>query len=224
MIRATIVLAAAAAAAAGGLPWQNPLLPLRERVQDIIRRLTLEQKVANLEAIAPGLKDIGLVPYSYAQECERGYLNAPVATAFPQGSGLAQTFDPAVVYAIGRATSDEAHAYYNSHRRTNASGMRSLSCFGPVVNFPKSPLWGRSQEGLRGEAPDTLTRQMVQAYTTGLQFLGEAPEDWRTGRPASGAFDEAHRARAQPDPKVCGPNATVGRRPEILTILKHFVA
>lgn len=204
--------------------WLDPTLPLENRTVLLIENLSLEQKVAFLDTTPPAMPEIGFVGYDFVQDCERGFNQAPQATMFPTGSGLASTFDPSLVYSIGRAAADEAHAWYNDLRAANHSAPRSLSCFGPVTNFAKSPLWGRAQEGLRGEGPDALTRQLVQAYIYGLQGISDPKPDAATGRMPSGAYDSFVRSQEQPDPAKCGPNSQLGVRPEVLTILKHFAA
>lgn len=156
-------------------PFQDPSLPWDERVQDLVGRLTLEEKIAQMShggAInngpAPAISRLGINPWQWGTECLRGDVNAGLATAFPQALGLAASFNTSMLYAMARATSDEVRAKHNFAVSNGSYAFHTgIACWSPVINMFRDPRWGRGQETY-GEDP-YLTGMMVQQYVTGLQ-------------------------------------------------------
>ena len=126
-------------------PWQDPTLPVGERVDNLISLLTLDEKVSLLSAAAPAVPRIELPAYQWAHECERGDTNG--RTAFPSGIALGTSFNATLVQLVAHATAIEVRAGYS----INASGHGGASCFGPVTNLIRDPRWGRANEMLGGE-------------------------------------------------------------------------
>jgi len=156
-------------------PFQNTTLSFSDRVEDLVRRLSLEEKVAqmshggaNFNGPAPAIKELGIHPYQWGTECLRGIVAAGKATSFPQALGLAATFNPDVLYAVAKATSIEVRAYNNYYVNNSDYGFHhGLSCWSPVINIARDPRWGRNQETY-GEDP-YMTGVMADRYVRGLQ-------------------------------------------------------
>jgi len=151
-------------------PFQDPKLPWNDRVDDLVNRLTLEELVNNSLAIyplkPPSVDRLGVNSYQFITECLRGYTDRN-ATAFPQSLGLAATFSREVLYNMSYAVSHEVRAFYNTDRKRGIYGRSGLSCFSPVINIMRHPLWGRNQETY-GEDP-YLSGELVMQYVHGLQ-------------------------------------------------------
>ena len=104
----------------------NASLPVAQRLQDLMGRLTLAEKLTQLTHISPGVARVGLPAYSYNGNCNHGEAGPPkrphTATVFPQSLALAESWDMEAIHAVGRATADEARADYNDGYR---AGMHS---------------------------------------------------------------------------------------------------
>ncbi|XP_074301964.1 beta-D-xylosidase 1-like [Silene latifolia] len=145
-------------------------LPIHARVQDLIGRLNLQEKVGLLVNNAAGVPRLGLQGYEWWSEALHGVSNVgpgtkfqgafPAATSFPQVITTAASFNASLWQAIGQAVSDEARAMYNG-------GTAGLTYWSPNVNIFRDPRWGRGQE-TPGEDP-TLSAQYAASYVTGLQ-------------------------------------------------------
>nr|XP_008119646.1 PREDICTED: probable beta-D-xylosidase 2 [Anolis carolinensis] len=157
-------------------PFRDPTLPWEERLDDLINRLTLEEMVLQMarggagpNGPAPPIERLGIGPFNWNTECLRGDVEAPGwATAFPQALGLAASFSPDLIYSVANVTATEVrgnHNYFVS--RGYYFDHTGLSCFSPVLNIMRHPLWGRNQETY-GEDP-FLTAQLGVAFVTGLQ-------------------------------------------------------
>ena len=157
-------------------PWQNTSLPISLRVSDLVSRLTLEEKVANLDAnFAPGAPRIGLTPYRYDEECMRGATTSgvslrPLGTGVPTLLALAGTFNVSLLASIGLMSAREVRAYYNIDRRT-ANLTTTANCYAPVVNIVRDPKWGRAAEMATGE-DGTLGRIYSRAWTAAMRGGG----------------------------------------------------
>src|SRR3984885_8317025 len=148
----------------------DPGLPLRERADDLLRRLTSAEKIAMLHQWSPGVPRLGIAPFRTGREERHGVAWLGPATVFPQAVGLGATWDPDLVRAVGTAVGEEMRAL---HRRDPAV---SLNVWAPVVNPLRDPRWGRNEEGY-SEDP-LLTARMAVAYCRGLR--GDHPVYWRT--------------------------------------------
>ncbi len=149
-------------------PFQDPDLSLSDRVNDLISRLTLEEKVGQLMYGAPAVERLGIPPYNWWNECLHGVARNGRATVFPQAIGLAATFDTDLLYRVGRAISMEARAKYNVASVAGQRGQyQGLTFWSPNVNLFRDPRWGRGQETY-GEDP-FLTSRIGVAFVQGLQ-------------------------------------------------------
>ncbi|XP_053562988.1 uncharacterized protein LOC128653621 isoform X2 [Bombina bombina] len=157
-------------------PFMDPSLPWDVRVNDLIERLTLEEMVLQMarggvlqNGPAPPIPRLGIKPYSWNTECLRGDVQAPGwATSFPQALGLAASFSPELVAKVANATATEVRAKHNYFMSVgNYDDHTGLSCFSPVINIMRHPLWGRNQETY-GEDP-YLSGLLASAFVKGLQ-------------------------------------------------------
>lgn len=185
-------------------PFQNPNLSLGERLNDLIARLTLEEKAEQMMNNAPGIKRLGILPYSWWNEALHGVARTGKATVFPQCIGLAATFDADLMKRIGTAVSDEAWAKYNiAQKLENYSQYSGLTFYAPNVNIFRDPRWGRGQETY-GEDP-YLTSRMSLGYVKGMQ--GDDPQYLKTAACAkhyvvhSGPEEQRHSFDAEPSLK-----------------------
>ena len=172
---ASLVLLAAAQPAGGDavLPYRDPSLPIAVRVDDLVSRMTLEEKMGQLVYSSPAIERLEIPAYEWANECLHGVAQAGVATVFPQSIGLGATWDTALIHQVAEAISDEARAkYHEAVRQNKQRKYYGLTFFSPNVNIFRDPRWGRGQETY-GEDP-YLTARLGVAYVKGLQ--GDDPQ------------------------------------------------
>ena len=95
-------------------PFRNPDLPIADRVQDLVSRLTLEEKAAQMQNLTPAIERLGIPAYNWWNECLHGVGRSwDKVTVFPQAIAMAATFDPEALRQMGSITSTEARAIYN---------------------------------------------------------------------------------------------------------------
>ncbi|GAA3008411.1 glycoside hydrolase family 3 C-terminal domain-containing protein [Streptomyces fulvorobeus] len=152
------------------LPFRDPRLPFARRADDLLRRLTLEERIAMLHQFAPPVERLGLGAFRTGQEALHGVAWMGTATVFPQAVGLGATWNDALVRRIGEAVGNEVRAKRAGDDRVG------LNVWAPTVNLLRHPLWGRGEEGY-AEDP-ALTSAIAVAYTRGLR--GDDPLYWRT--------------------------------------------
>ncbi|MEO1587629.1 MAG: glycoside hydrolase family 3 N-terminal domain-containing protein [Bacteroidota bacterium] len=155
------------------LPFQNPDLILEERLEDLLGRMTVEEKASQLRFDAPAIERLDIPAYNWWNECLHGVARNGRATVFPQAIGMAATFDTALMHRIGDVISTEARAKYNlSIARDQREIYQGLTFWSPNVNLFRDPRWGRGQETY-GEDP-FLTARMGVSFVQGLQ--GDHPQ------------------------------------------------
>jgi beta-glucosidase len=139
-----------------------------QRVGDLIKRMTLKEKVYQMFDISGAVPRLAIAEYHWWNECLHGVARAGMATVFPQAVALAATFDLNLIYKIAGAISDEARAKYNLNRKHGHSKpFFGLTFFSPNINIFRDPRWGRGQETF-GEDP-VLAGKMGSAFVKGLQ-------------------------------------------------------
>ena len=162
--------------AAEQAPYMNPALPVEKRVDDLIGRMTLEEKVSQMRDHATAIPRLGVPKYDWWNEGLHGVAFAGYATNFPQVIGMAATWDTDLVHTMGVTTSTEARAKYNDAMRQDDHEMFfGLTFWAPNVNIFRDPRWGRGQETY-GEDP-YLTGRMAVAFVSGMQ--GDDPKYFR---------------------------------------------
>jgi len=152
-------------------PFQDPNLPLETRVDDLISRLTLDEKISLLHQWQPAIPRLGIASFRTGTEALHGVAWLGEATVFPQAIGLGSTWDPNLVKQIGSAVGDEVRVY---HQRDPLNV--GVSIWSPVVDALRDPRAGRSEEGYSEDA--YLTGQMSIAYCSGLK--GDDPFYYKT--------------------------------------------
>ncbi len=157
-------------------PYMNPSLPINERVNDLVARMTLEEKASQLVNQARAIPRLQVPAYDWWSEALHGVANAGTATVFPEPIGLAATFDVPLIHEMAVAIGAEARAKHNQAVRAGRRDiMEGLDFWSPNINIFRDPRWGRGQETY-GEDP-FLTGRMGVAFVTGLQ--GDDPKYYR---------------------------------------------
>ncbi|HWT66832.1 MAG TPA: glycoside hydrolase family 3 N-terminal domain-containing protein, partial [Terracidiphilus sp.] len=165
----SLLLSVAALLAPAQQPaYLDPKLPAAERAHDIVSRMTLDEKAAQLEDYATAIPRLGIPDYQTWNEALHGVARAGYATVFPQAIGMAATWDTSIVHTMGTVVSDEARAKYNqAQREGNRRIFFGLTFWSPNINIFRDPRWGRGQETY-GEDP-FLTGRMGIAFIGGVQ-------------------------------------------------------
>jgi beta-glucosidase len=149
-------------------PFNDPDLSIEQRTDDLLGRLTLEEKVGMMMNGSTGVERLGIPDYNWWNEALHGVARAGKATVFPQAIGMAATFDPDEHLRTFTVISDEARAKYNEAIRNGEHKQYyGLSFWTPNINIFRDPRWGRGQETY-GEDP-FLTSLMGKAAVFGLQ-------------------------------------------------------
>jgi beta-glucosidase len=148
--------------------YLNPNLSPQERAHDLVGRMTLEEKAAQLEDYATAIPRLGVPDYQTWNESLHGVARAGYVTVFPQAIGMAATWNPATVRIMGDTISQEGRAKYNqAQREGNHRIFFGLTFWSPNINIFRDPRWGRGQETY-GEDP-FLTSRMGIAFIDGVQ-------------------------------------------------------
>jgi beta-glucosidase len=157
--------------------YLDPDLPVEQRVNDLIGRMTLDEKISQMLDIAPAIDRLGVPAYNWWNEGLHGVARAGYATVFPQAIGLAATWDDDLVHRIADVISTEARAKYNDAiAHDNRARYFGLTFWSPNINIFRDPRWGRGQETY-GEDP-YLTGRLGVAFVRGLQ--GDDPKYFKT--------------------------------------------
>jgi beta-glucosidase len=160
-----------------GLPFMNPDLPVEQRVDDLVGRMTLEEKIGQMMNAAPAIPRLGIPEYNWWNECLHGVARAGLATVFPQAIGLGATWDQDMQWRMATAISDEARAKHHEYvRKGKRLIYEGLTFWSPNINIFRDPRWGRGQETY-GEDP-YLTGRMAVQFIKGLQ--GDDPKYFKT--------------------------------------------
>lgn len=149
-------------------PFQNPALSNERRADDLISRLTVEEKAKLLMHYSPAVDRLGIHQFQWWGEALHGVGFAGHATVFPQAIGMAASFDDALLRKVFDAVSDEIRAKYNKAAATGTfDTFQSVSIWTPNINIFRDPRWGRGQETY-GEDPYLMSR-MGLSVVRGLQ-------------------------------------------------------
>ena len=158
------------------LPYQNPNLTAEQRADDLLGRLTLDEKVKLMMDTSPAIPRLGIPQFQWWNEALHGVGRNGFATVFPITMAMAASWDDALLHKVFTAVSDEARAKAQQAKRAgNIQRYQSLSFWTPNINIFRDPRWGRGQETY-GEDP-YLTAKMGLAVVRGLQGTGYQGED-----------------------------------------------
>jgi beta-glucosidase len=148
--------------------YRDSKRPLKDRVRDLVGRMTLKEKVSQMLHDAPEIPRLGVPAYNWWNECLHGVGRAGLATVFPQAIGMAASFNTELLHSAACAISDEARAKHHEALRLGHHGIyQGLTFWTPNINIFRDPRWGRGQETY-GEDP-YLTARMGVAFVKGLQ-------------------------------------------------------
>ena len=171
VVAASFSLAMGVACGQAGTPITNPALPTATRVDDLVRRMTLEEKASQMVDQSPAIPRLGVPEYNWWNEGLHGIARSGYATMFPQAIGMAATWDQGLIGQEANVIATEARAKYN---RAIAEGNHGryfgLTVWSPNINIFRDPRWGRGQETY-GEDP-YLTGTLGTAFVRGLQGAG----------------------------------------------------
>jgi hypothetical protein len=159
-------------------PFRNSSLPFQERVQDLVGRLTLDEKILQMtrggargNTPAPAIERLGLLPHIWGSECATGLGSDDgsfAGTSFPQPLGQAATWDKALIRQVAEATHVELRAQHNEDlRRSVVEYHHGINCWSPVINIMRHWAWGRNDETY-GECP-VLSGAFASSFVKGLQ-------------------------------------------------------
>src|SRR3989442_11125956 len=98
-------------------PYWDPSLSLEQRVNDLVSRMTLEEKVSQMQDVAPAIPRLGIPAYNWWNEALHGVARSGLATPFPQAIGLAATWDDSPIFRMAAARSDESPANHHEDVR-----------------------------------------------------------------------------------------------------------
>ena len=142
-------------------------------MDDLLSRLTLEEKISQMLYFSSALSSVGIPEYNWWNECLHGVARAGVATVFPQAIGMAASFNQDLLYKVASVIADEARAKHHEFARQGDRGIyKGLTFWSPNINIFRDPRWGRGQETY-GEDP-YLTGRLGVAFIRGLQ--GDHPK------------------------------------------------
>jgi len=149
-------------------PYLNPALKPEDRAKDLVSRMTLEEKVSQMQDVADAIPRLGIPAYNWWNEALHGVARNGVATVFPQSIGLAATWDTSLMHRIAAVIAAEGRAKYNQAIRDgDRSRFAGLTFWSPNINIFRDPRWGRGMETF-GEDP-FLTASMGVEFVEGLQ-------------------------------------------------------
>jgi len=149
--------------------FQNPDLPIDQRVDDLVSRLTLDEKIAQMMNNAPAVERLGIPAYNWWNEALHGIARSPYpATSFPQAIGMAATWNVDAIHLMADYVSDEGRAIFHDSSKKGKTGIfLGLTYWSPNINIFRDPRWGRGQETY-GEDP-YLTGAIGASFVKGLQ-------------------------------------------------------
>ena len=163
-------------AGAQGFPYQNANLTAAQRADDLLGRLTLDEKVSLMMDTSPAIPRLGIPQFQWWNEALHGVGRNGFATVFPITMAMAASWDDALLHQVFTAVSDEARVKAQQAKRAgDIKRYQSLSFWTPNINIFRDPRWGRGQETY-GEDP-YLTAKMGLAVVRGLQGGGYHGED-----------------------------------------------
>lgn len=157
--------------------YKNPEMSIEQRVNDLVSRMTLKEKISQMTHNSAAIEHLGIPEYNWWNEALHGVARNGIATVFPQAIGLAATWDRELMNKIATVISDEARAKYNKAIAKGERGIyQGITLWAPNINIFRDPRWGRGMETY-GEDP-YLTGEMGVQFIKGLQ--GNHPKYLKT--------------------------------------------
>lgn len=150
---------------------------MERRIDDLISRMTLEEKISQMVYNSSAIGRLGIHEYNWWNEALHGVARAGVATVFPQAIGMAASFNQDLLFKVASVIATEGRAKYNAARKYDDRGIyKGITFWSPNINIFRDPRWGRGQETY-GEDP-YLTGRLGVAFIKGLQ--GDHPQYLKT--------------------------------------------
>lgn len=143
-------------------PFQDPTLTVDERVNDLIGRLTLDEKIGLMHQFSAAIQRFGIPQFRTGTETLHGVSWLGYATIFPQNIGLSQTWNADLLHQVGDVLGNEVRAYNSVDNR-----FMGIDSWSPVVDLNRDPRSGRASEGM-GEDP-FLTGVLSTVTGAGMQ-------------------------------------------------------
>jgi beta-glucosidase len=194
--------------------WLDTSLSLEQRADDLVKQMTLDEKIGQMMNAAPAVERLGIPSYNWWNECLHGVARNGLATVFPQAIGMAASFDSELMLDAATVISDEARAKHHEDVRNGRRGIyQGLTFWSPNINIFRDPRWGRGQETY-GEDP-YLAGQIGMAFVKGLQ--GDDPKYLKVVATA-----KHYAVHSGPEPLRHTFNAVVSRRDLYETYLPAF--
>jgi beta-glucosidase len=185
-------------------------------VDDLVSRMTLEEKVSQMQDVVPAIERLGIPQYNWWNEALHGVARSGLATSFPQAIGLAATWDDSLIFRMASVISDEARAKYHEYVRAGSrQRYQGLTFWSPNINLFRDPRWGRGQETY-GEDP-FLTGRLAVQFIKGMQ--GDDPKYLKTV-----ATVKHFAVHSGPEPGRHTFDAVVSERDLRESYLPHFAA
>jgi len=151
--------------------FQDPSLSIEDRVNDLVKQMTLEEKVGQMDNKAPAIDRLGIPAFNWWNEALHGVARAQAfkTTVYPQAIGNAATFDKAAIHQMANYIGMEGRAINNEsiRKKTTIDRYVNLTYWSPNINIFRDPRWGRGQETY-GEDP-YLTAKLGGEFVNGLQ-------------------------------------------------------
>jgi beta-glucosidase len=186
------------------LPFLDTALSIDQRVNDLVARMTLEEKISQMVNDAPAIERLHIPRYNWWSEGLHGVARAGLATVFPQSIGLGATWDQGLLHQVSTAIADEARAkHHNFVKKDKRFIYQGLTLWSPNINMFRDPRWGRGQETY-GEDP-FLTGSLAVEFIKGLQ--GDDPHYLKTV-----ATIKHFAVHSGPEPARHGFNAVTNER------------
>jgi len=197
------------------LPFMNPSLPVEQRVNDLLKRMTVEEKVSQLVNQSRAIPRLGIPAYDWWSESLHGVLSNGT-TEFPEPIGLAATFDTKTIHEMAVDIGIEGRIKHVQFVRAGHSNIfEGLDFWAPNINIFRDPRWGRGQETY-GEDP-FLTARMGVAFVTGMQ--GDDPKYYRVI-----STPKHFAVHSGPEPTRHTADVVVSKHDELDTYLPAFRA
>lgn len=150
--------------------FENPEATIDNRVNDLLSKMTTDEKILLLREVSPAIPRLGIAKYDHGNEALHGVVRPGKFTVFPQAIGLAATWNPDLIYRVSTAISDEARARWNEleQGKKQMSKFSDLLAFwSPTVNMARDPRWGRTPETYGEDC--YLTSRIGVSFVKGLQ-------------------------------------------------------
>jgi beta-glucosidase len=201
---------------AGKPAYLDPSLPAEQRAADLVKRMTLEEKVSQLVNQARAIPRLGVPAYDWWSEALHGVATNGT-TEFPEPIALAATFDPKGIHQMATDIGTEARVVHAQSVDANGNSQifHGLDFWAPNINIFRDPRWGRGQETY-GEDP-FLTARMGVAFVTGMQ--GDDPHYYRVI-----STPKHYAVHSGPEPTRHSADVPVSKHDELDTYLAAFRA